>query len=604
MTDGNAGPKSARRRFPDKDENPYISLHNLAGTTTVPYTKTPVVMNPTFRSLFALATAVFVASCGDSGSGPDDKPTPGVIDFDTDLVNLFQTRATSVTLVNGTAADIGPVSFGVGTTFDVRGIDVGGVTGNSLPPVVPSVNAGGEVGVSVSLNDQGLPPATYETVFEARIDGVTKANVRLRFEVVPGSPSSAVSVEITEGPAAPRQGDPVDYVADPRNDRDEQLPPEFVEWFILPTDAGDLSQEGHFIPHSAGPARIIARSGINFDTLDINITARGGSGSFELVGRGQNAGSEDVGVMGGFAYLATSAGQVETWNVASPESPVLTSTLTLDASSVPSVHIRADGQLGAAAHTGSSDALNGVTLFDLTDPSAPAVISRFTEDLTRGVTSVFLDGDHLYAVVDEAGVRIIDVSDPAAPVAVGEFRADQSFATEVIVDDGLLYVAHWNAGSIIVDVGNGAAGGSPANPQQVVALSPAGGQVAGVSLWKERDFVLLSEEDALTPGPIHLMDVSALSNATEVATWASPGHSPGSVVADPVNETLIAAWRAAGVRMLDVTGSLEGELDLQGREVAVSLYDGDATNAVRVRLAGGLLFVADGSSGLVILRPG
>jgi hypothetical protein len=557
------------------------------------------------RWLTVLGTLTIFAACGDSGSGPGGiNPTDGVLDFETDVIRLFETRSTSVNLINGTDTDVGPVSFRAGSTFDVRNIDVGGVKGTALPPFVPTMRPGGKASVSVNLNPTGLPTGSYETIFEARVDGQTRATVRLLFDVLAGSTSSAVSVQITDGPTTLKQGDPVSYAAEARNNRDEQLPAAFVEWFVLPTGAGDLSPDGRFVPFTAGAARIIARSGVHFDTLNINITPRNASGSLQLVGRGQNAGSEDLSVKGDFAYLATSTGAVETWNIADPTSPTLTSTLVLDAARIPSVHIRADGQLGVAAHFGSEDALNGVTLFDLTDPSTPTVLSRFTEGLTAGVTTVFLDGDHLYATVEDRGVRVIDVSDPAAPVTAAEFTLSQSFANEVVVEDGLLYIAYWNAGAFVVDVGNGVAGGSPANPIQVATFTSSGGQIASVARWPERSLAFLSEDDVLTPGVIHVMDIADLGDVSEVATWATPNLAPGPVVVDPGSNRLFAAWRSAGVRMLDGSDVLESKLERQGREIAVSLYDGATTNAVRIRLVGDLVFVADGNSGLVILRAG
>jgi hypothetical protein len=559
------------------------------------------------RSLTIVGTLTLLAACGDSGSGPGgDNPSGGGLDFDTDLINLFDTRSTSVTLVNGTGAEIGPVAFGVGATFDERNIDVGGVRGTALPPRVPVMRPGEKVSVSVNLNESRIPSGFYESVFEARVDGQAKANVRLRFEVGAGSTSSAVSIQITDGPAAVRQGDPVDYIADTRNSDGEPLPPGFVEWYILPTSAGGLSQDGRFVPYTVGPARIIARSGTNFDTLNIDIAARNAAGSLQPLGRGQNSGSQDLSVMDDFVYLATSAGTVETWRVTDPTTPVLTSTLALDASRVPTVHIRGDGQLGAAGHFGSADGLNGVTLFDLTDPSTPAVTSRFTEGLSSGVEAVLLQGDLLYVAVSgsRGGIRVIDVSDPAAPLGVGAFAATESFATDLTVQDGLLYVAYWNAGVIVLDVGNGVAGGSPANPTRVSSFTTSRGQIGSISLWSAKNLAFLREADDRTPGVVHLMDTSDLMGVFEVGSWGTPELAPGPVAVDSVNQRLFAAWSSAGVRMLDATGTLEGEMERQGREVAVSLYDGPATNTVRIRVVGDLVFVADGSSGLIILRAG
>ena len=38
---------------------------------------------------------------------------------------------------------------------------------------------------------------------------------------------------------------------------------------------------------------------------------------------------------------------------------------------------------------------------------------------------------------------------------------------DVRVDDGIAYLSYWRHGLIMLDVGNGIAGGSPSNPREI-----------------------------------------------------------------------------------------------------------------------------------------
>ncbi len=63
------------------------------------------------------------------------------------------------------------------------------------------------------------------------------------------------------------------------------------------------------------------------------------------------------------------------------------------------------------------------------------------------------------------------------------------------------------------------------------------------------------------------------------------------------------AWYSNGVRALDVSGELMGELDRQGREIASLVYDGVNTFTWAPQLHNGLIYVSDLNSGLWVLQP-
>jgi LVIVD repeat len=348
---------------------------------------------------------------------------------------------------------------------------------------------------------------------------------------------------------------------------------------------------------------------------------------FVVVGEGpiSEQFSSDLWVHGTTAYTGTWGVRGQTtatmgntlwpWDVSDPAAPVPGTPLVVDARVVNDVKIRADGAIGVITHEASQDGLNGITLLDLSDPLQPTVISRFTNTLNTGVHNAWIEGDYVYLVVDGAspssGLRILDISDPQNPTIVASFYGGSSFLHDVYVRDGLAFLSHWDAGLIVLDVGNGIAGGSPVNPVEVSRLQTSGGQTHNAWYWPATGYVFVGEEDFQTPGILHVVDASDLTNLQEVATFTVPGATPHNFWLDEDHAVLYAAWYNNGVRMLDVSGQLMGELDRQGREIGAIEYSGqgdcpgvDATCSWAPQLVDGNLYVADMNTGLWVVHPG
>lgn len=349
---------------------------------------------------------------------------------------------------------------------------------------------------------------------------------------------------------------------------------------------------------------------------------------FEVVGRGVVADrfTSDLWVAGDWAYTGTWGARGEgevvafgdalnVWDISDPTAPRLTATLTVDARTVNDVKVSADGALAVLTHEGSADGLDGVTLLDLADPGQPAILARYTDGLETGVHNVWIDGDYLYIAVDGVGqgLRILDIGDPSAPVQVASYYAGQSLLHDVYVRDGLAFLSHWNAGLVILDVGNGVAGGAPTDPVEVASI-PLDGQTHNAWYWPAAGYVFVGEEDFAAPGRIHVVDVAELDSPREVATFTVPGavEPPHNFWLDEDRAILYAAWYGHGVRAIDVSGELAGALEQQGRELGFSTYEGTppggctgtgATCTWAPQLAGGLLFVSDMNHGLVVLDP-
>lgn len=428
-------------------------------------------------------------------------------------------------------------------------------------------------------------------------------------------PGDTVVLVGTPSPTV-RQGEVIVLSARVERGDGTDLPELDVTWSVLPTDGGRVEQDGSFVAYGAGSVRAVARvstGSMPADTVVLSVSPRGLDATVSVVGEGvvSDRFTSDLWVHGTHAYTGTwgtrqvggvtrPGNTLYVWDVSNPGAPQRVDSVVVDARTVNDVKVRSDGALAVITHEGSDDP-NGVTLLDLTDPAHPTVITRYTEGLTSGVHNVWVEGDLLYAVAG-GPLKIFDISDPTAPEPLSEFHGGSSFIHDVYVRDGLAFVSHWDAGLVIVDVGNGVAGGSPANPVEVSRVVTEGGNVHNAWWWPQGDYVFVGEEDFGRPGVMHVVDVSDLSAPREVASFAVAGETPHNFWMDEEGQVLYMAWYSRGLRVVDVSGRLLGRLDLQGREYAASLYNGNATRTWAPQLHDGLVYASDQNGGLVVLE--
>lgn len=331
----------------------------------------------------------------------------------------------------------------------------------------------------------------------------------------------------------------------------------------------------------------------------------------------------DIAVLDGHVYTGTLACRVRcgdrllVWSIRQGDAaPELVTSVVVDARTVNDVKVDPERRLAVISHEGSPDGLNGVTFLDLADAGAPRVIGRYTDGLEPGVHNVFIDGDVLYVAVREdfsaespsGPLKILDISDPAAPVELATYHAGTSFIHDVFVRDGLAFVSHWNAGLVILDVGGGGAGGSPDAPVELSRIE-LNGETHNSWYWPARDLVFVGEEDFQTPGAVHVVDVTDLTEPREVATYrASDVDPPHNFRMDEAAGRLYIAYYGEGVRIVDVSGPLQGtldptEVDVASLRYAEGLRYADAnTFAFGLRLAGGRIYVSDLDAGLAVLE--
>ncbi|HET9134374.1 MAG TPA: Ig-like domain-containing protein [Gemmatimonadales bacterium] len=309
---------------------------------------------------------------------------------------------------------------------------------------------------------------------------------------------------------------------------------------------------------------------------------------------------------------------------------VRTDSIRIDARVINDVTVSPDGRYGVLAREGASNRRNGVVILDLADPAHPTIAATFDDDLTGGVHNLFATNDYLYAISGGEKYVIIDVRDIRAPKRVGEYRHPNGAIHDVWVRDGIAYSSQWDAGVVVVDVGNGKWGGTPAKPVLINAykvtstatheifpyVQPGTGKVY-LFLGDE----IMSREGRVYEGTSYLNDINGKGGPPQT----SAGYTHIVDFTDPMapkniakyhqeefgahdiiveDDILYQAYYDGGVRVVDVSGELVGNLATQGREIAVfKSYDpnGYTANATFVMNAmpwkGHVLFT-DFNSGL------
>ncbi len=320
------------------------------------------------------------------------------------------------------------------------------------------------------------------------------------------------------------------------------------------------------------------------------------------------------------------------WDVTDPAAIVKTDSIRVDARTVNDVKVSPDGRYAALSREGASNRRNGVVILDLADPAHPKLASVFDEGLTGGVHNMFATNDHLFALSAGDKYVILDVRDLANPRYVSEYNHPDSRIHDVWVYDGIAYSSEWQTGVVVVDVGNGRWGGTIENPKFVTSIPYPVGRTHAAFPYHQastgRTYLFLGDEiigrgegaawqgmpDAgerggtpeVTSGYYHVIDATDPLHPKDVARYEVQEYGTHNLWIE--DDILFAAYYEGGVRMVDVSGELLGNLADQDREIAVfKSFDprGFVANAAMVWGAQphkGTVFFADHYSGLWSVR--
>lgn len=473
-----------------------------------------------------------------------------------------------------------------------------------------------------------------------------EASAAIDVEVVP---DNIARLEITPSAHTGRTGDVVRFRVTPRDAQGREVAG-LTPVFAFSPGQGMIDESGAFVGYEARTYTVTALLGDNSADATVTLSHRDVRRPATVVGRLPRTRftTEEVWLHpnGRNAYLGSGSGGdvLYVLDISNPAQPTVTDSLVVNTRRVNDVMTTPDGRTLVFTREGAADRRNGIVIASLEDPAHPRVVSEFTEGVTAGVHSAFVyrdprHGTHVFLTNDGTGAfHVVNIDDPANPREVAQWKTPRPDAGrslhDVDIKDGLAYLSYWNDGLVILDVGNGVRGGSPANPQFVsqfkydlndlyrgVEATGGPGFIRGThTAWRHRDYVFIADEvfpassvqgakDASAGrayGRMQVIDVSDLANPRAVAWYEPEFGGVHNIWVD--GETLYIGAYNGGFRAFDVSGELRGDLRAQGREIAhvhTADLDGYVKNAAMtwgVVVRDGLAYVNDMYNGLWIIR--
>jgi hypothetical protein len=457
------------------------------------------------------------------------------------------------------------------------------------------------------------------------------------------APNPVITLKLDPASASVRAGEVVRFTFQALNRAGRQVGDAVPEWSLDPGN-GQVDADGFFVADLPGSYRVTATFGGQAVEATVDVRPRDVRRPTTLVGRVPlrfRAAEFWLHPDGRHGYLSTLGDRVYAIDVSNPAAPVITDSVVVDARGINDVMTTEDGKFGVLTREGASTRKNGIVILSFEDPAHPKPIAEFTETVTGGVHSTFIYRGYVYLTDDATGsLRVIDIRDPYKPrqVARWQTRPDEAgnFLHDIDVKDGLAYLSYWNEGLVILDIGKGIKGGSPENPKLVsqykydlnslyreVEAVGGPGFIRGThTAWRAGKYVFVGDEVfSATPrstegggvvglgrayGRLHVVDVSDLERPKEVAYYEP--RDGGSHNVWVAGDTLYLGDYQGGLRVLDISGELRGDLLRQGREIA-HVVTGDSTgvvpnapNAWGAIYRNGLIYVPDINSGLWIVK--
>ncbi len=402
--------------------------------------------------------------------------------------------------------------------------------------------------------------------------------------------------------------------------------------------AAQLTNDGRFVAERSGTYAVVATAGTHSATRTISVVPRDIRQEVEVVGRGEvlDRHSSDLWVWEGtdgrdYAITGTwgADGHSLIWDVTDPTNIEKLREVQVDARTVNDVKVSESGDIAVISREGASDRRNGIVVLGVGNPrEGVPVLSEFTDELTGGVHNVFIAEDHVFALSAGRRYDIIDIEDPRNPSRVGRFELDTPGhgIHDVWVHDGVVFSSNWTDGVVAVDVGGGGRGGTLEQPVELGRYAyPSGWNHAAFPYRSQSTgtFYLFAGDESFpygglsarrggapsrAAGWIHIIDWSDWDHPHEVARYQVPEAGSHNLWIE--DDVLYVAFYNGGLRVVDVSGDLMGDLYKQGREIAMfapSDPDGFIANAPFVwgpQPYKGHIFFTDWNTGLWAVKLG
>ena len=361
--------------------------------------------------------------------------------------------------------------------------------------------------------------------------------------------------------------------------------------------AAQIAEDGRFVAERSGTYTVVASTGSHSAVRTVSIERRDVRRAVEVVGRGKvlDRHTSDLWIWEGtdgrdYAITGTwgADGHSYIWDVSDPANIEKVQEVQVDARSVNDVKVSEDGDIAVISREGASDRKNGIVILGVGKPrEGVPVLAEFTDQLTGGVHNVFISENRVFALSAGRRYDVINIEDPRNPTRVGRFELDTPGhgIHDVWVSDGVAFSSNWTDGVVAVDVGGGGRGGTPERPVEL-------GRYAHPSGWNHAAFPYRSQstgtfyvfagdesfpyggfngEQGGSPsraaGWIHVIDWSDWDNPHEVARFQVPEAGSHNLWIE--DDIMYVAFYNGGLRVVDISGELMGDLYKQGREIAM-----------------------------------
>ena len=406
-----------------------------------------------------------------------------------------------------------------------------------------------------------------------------------------------------------------------------------------------INKDGKFVAETPGVFTVVAQSGRFSARKTIEVVQRNVRKEVKVVGHGtvSNVNTSDLWVWPGIGkhkgkdFAATGTwsanGEAYFWDVTEPENMYIIDTVTVDARTVNDVKVSENGEVAVITREGASNRKNGFVVLDIRDPFNVKITAEFNDDMTGGVHNVFIYDNHVYAVNNGRKYDVINIEDPSNPFRVGRYELGTPGhgVHDVWVIDGLAYSSNWADGVHVVDVGGVkfseknrsniqynpflamAGQGSPGNPVKLGGMAdPNGHNHAAfpfISQSSDKFYLITGDEygDQFgMAGGYHFLDFTDPKEPKETAVYQVP--EAGSHNHWVNGDTLFASYYQGGLRVVDISGELMGDIYAQGREIAFFMSsDPEGFVANRPNVWGtmpykGLIYFSDMNNGLWAIK--
>lgn len=438
---------------------------------------------------------------------------------------------------------------------------------------------------------------------------LSSENISQSYEIeVEENPVTSLELSHNYAGKKVRTGDVISFNATPkdRSGRTVNDIPVTYSYIVQPDDdlgqgaSALIEQDGKFVANHTGVYTVMARSGSQISETTFRVESRNVRRPLQVVGKGivPDVKTSDLWVWEGvdgrdYAVTGTwgARGEAFFWDVTDPTNIHTIDTVQVDARTVNDVKVSEDGTIAVITREGASNRKNGIIILDVTNPSDVKILSEYTEGLTGGVHNAFIYEDHVYAVNNGRKYDIINIEDPTNPytVSVVELDTPGHAIHDVWIQDGIAYSSNWGDGVVAMDIGSNSsadmpgAGGSPENPKYLGSYTYPSGWNHAAFPFKSKstgDFYIAAGDEAFpygldTNGPnraagwVHFVKFDGWDNPEEVARYQVPEAGSHNYWIE--DDILYAAFYNGGLRVVDISGELMGDLYEQDREIALFL---------------------------------